>query len=102
VCIEQRQAHLWSTAYGAQPIMVLDIKLRERYGGHSSTSLFKLTRGPGTSADPGVSCDTHFSRVEQREAFQQAYLSPRRTTLTPVQTLSRHSPKCLKRENAHD
>src|ERR1700730_12281765 len=42
-CIEQRQAHLWSTAYGAQPIMALDIKLCARYGGHSSTSLFKLT-----------------------------------------------------------
>jgi len=43
-CIEQRQAHLWSTAYGARPIMVLDIKLCERYAGHSSTSLFKLAR----------------------------------------------------------
>src|SRR5258708_32432782 len=31
--IEQRQAHLWSTPCGAQPIVVLGIKLRERYGG---------------------------------------------------------------------
>ena len=31
--IEQRQAHLWSTACGAQPIVVLGIKLCERYGG---------------------------------------------------------------------
>src|ERR1700730_16463842 len=31
--IEQRQAYLWSTACGAQPIVVLGIKLCERYGG---------------------------------------------------------------------
>src|ERR1700674_524003 len=31
--IEQRQAHLWSTPCGAQPIVVLGIKLCERYGG---------------------------------------------------------------------
>jgi hypothetical protein len=31
--IEPRQAHLWSTAYGAQPIVVLGIKLCERYVG---------------------------------------------------------------------
>jgi len=30
--IEQRQAHLWSTACDAQPIVVFGIKLRESYG----------------------------------------------------------------------
>jgi len=41
--IERRQAHLWLTACGTQPKVVLGIKLCERYGGHSSTSLFRLT-----------------------------------------------------------